>query len=775
MMLMQKEVKNLLDITYQDDLPNSPKSKIFNNTEHSRLRIIRDNPNEEISPEEVGFDDFVEILKKPSRDRTTNDILAICKYMSRTDLLEKLQKEKLPDDHMNNILNAISSNMEVTFLEKNKVLFKAEEIGDKFYIVLKGRVAILEAKEYKMNITIDEYYNQLLLQRQQDERYLFNKTIKANQTLFPINDMAELDRLGELFFKLMLRKKISEKEKNIDTLKAFLKNHGKTFNTYGISEDYLYEILLSDDVYQMVASWESYLDSKIKLTPEEVSDAERFRHFSKNEVKEFSVFQYRKFMTKYPGQYFGDFALESFNKRRQNTIIAEDDCILTYVDQKIYHQYISEEKKKIRLKDVSFIHENFFFKAIKFSNFEKFYFNFFIPHEYERGYTFYKQGDKSDFMIIVQEGEVELSTTLNIMDIQGIIKEFVEKLKNNKYCEDASYLTGFDNNLYLKNKSKEFNERCFLKKLIPLYKLGSRDIIGMEDLIIDCNRVSKATVISKKAIVYTLEFDKLQKILEREKFTNYPYNKLGIMKVISLMKRLFHYKETTIKVFEKNYNNKIYKEDINKNFSDCVVKTIINTSLPPIEAIPVQIKESTDFLDRVSLLKPKNRTIIETDLKTVGVEDDEIIVKKNNRIKQRSLDDSLINSIKKQIETYNKKFISMTNLNTLNSKEFFFVTKEKLTANPGGMTHVDFLEAAQEEINKDIIIKKRYTLLPVIEKWKVNKQKRRSFEKKLEQSYSSPKIKTTRKLIRKSLKLTPSLRDDFNLNTKELIINNTLK
>ena len=131
-------------------------------------------------PEEVSFDGFIEILRKPSNQRINSDINVISKYMAKTDLLDKLQKEKLPEDHLRNILNAVCLNMEVTFLQKQQVLFKADEIGDKFYIIIQGRVAILEAKEVKLNETIDEYYNQLLMLRQQDERHLFNKTIKAN-------------------------------------------------------------------------------------------------------------------------------------------------------------------------------------------------------------------------------------------------------------------------------------------------------------------------------------------------------------------------------------------------------------------------------------------------------------------------------------------------------------------------------------------------------------------------------------------------------------------
>jgi CRP-like cAMP-binding protein len=714
----------------------------------------------------------------------------ISKYMARTDLLEKLQKERLPDDHLNNILNAVSSNMEVTFLPKNKVLFKADEIGDKFFIILKGRVAILEAKETKHNLNIDDYYGQLVMLRQQDERYLFNKTAKANITIFPIVDFHELDRLSEFFFKLMFRKRISEKGKDIDTLKGFLKDHDRSFNTYGISEDYLYEILSSDDGYSMAASWESYLYGRVKLTTEEHVELERFKHFMKNELREFSIFQYRKFMTLYSGQYFGDFALDSIHKKRMNTIIAEDDCILTYVDQKIYQTYIAEEKKKIRLKYVTFIHENFFFKSIKTSNFDKSYFNFFIPHEYERGYQIFKQGDKSDFLIIVHEGEIELSTTLSIMDIHGLIKEFIEKLKNNRYfSEDLPALGSFDNNLYLKNKSKEFNERCLVKKLIPLYKLGSKDIIGAEDLIIGCNRISKATVISKKAIVYTLELDKLNKILEREKFTNYPYNKLGIMKIISLMKRLFHYKDTTIKVFEKNYNNKVYREGFNNNFSDCVVKTIINTSLPPIEEhmVPVQnlVKESTtEFLDRVNIFKPKEKVkkiTFEVGEQKEWEDDGEILfgtAKRNARAKQKSLDDSLIKSIKKEIEAYNKKFVSMTNLGNFNNENEFFVTKEKLNYRKikPGLTFIDVLDGgnnndhAENDILKDETVRK-YKPLPMIAKWKANREKRKSFDKKIEQSYSSPKIHP-KKHIRKGLKLTSSLAVDVCASTKELVIIN---
>jgi CRP-like cAMP-binding protein len=720
------------------------------------------------------------------------DIYGISKYMTRTDLLEKLKKEKLPEDHLNNILSAISSNIEVTFLTKGQVIFKVDDPGDKFYIILKGRLAILDTREQKVNTTIDDYYDQLLMLRKGDEKYLFNKTIKANPQVFPITDMNELDKLNELFFKIMLKKRIDEQEKSIDNLKAFMKEHGRNLNMYGISEDYLYEITLSDDSYTKALSWENYLYSKIRFTADEQMELERFKGFSKNEIREFRIFQYKKFMNLYSGQYFGDYALDSSNKKRQNTVIAEDDSIIVYIDQKIYSEYISEEKAKIRLKYVNFIHDNFFFKSIKFTHFDKIYFKSFVPHEYERGYNIFKQGDKADMLVIVHEGEIELSTNLSILDIHSLIKEFIGTLKKNKYfSEDLGLLESFDNNMYLKNKSKEFNDKCQLKKLIPLYKLSSKDIIGTEEIIMNCNRITKATVISKKAIIYTLELDKLNKILEAERFTNYPFYKIGIMKIISLMKRLFHYKDTSFKVLQKLYNTRTHKEDAITNFSDCVVKAIIKPTTryaeeEELERMPIlpKLKVSSDnMLDKI-LKKQKTKKNASTMDIAVISQTDELMDEENVDFKQKdkvninSKDDNLIKSIKKEINGYRKKFVCFADTSTVNEQDEFYVSREKLLPikhAQSSLKHLDFLQVDTNNNSfnngkENIEQKRSHKLLPIIEKFRIGKQRRESFDKKLAKSYTSRKQLSKIKKIKinnRTLKLTTAHIVDNDLNNSQ--------
>jgi len=71
------------------------------------------------------------------------------------------------------------------------------DIGDKFYIILKGKVSILLDRQIKINLTEEEYYMHLLKLRKYNEINFVNKTIDANKKIFIIGNEDELRKITE--------------------------------------------------------------------------------------------------------------------------------------------------------------------------------------------------------------------------------------------------------------------------------------------------------------------------------------------------------------------------------------------------------------------------------------------------------------------------------------------------------------------------------------------------------------------------------------------------
>ena len=72
--------------------------------------------------------------------------------------------------------------------EKNEIIVKEGEKGDEFFLILKGKVAILvlEPKYYYM--TEEEYILHLLKLKQNNENECIKQTIIQNQLIYPIEE-----------------------------------------------------------------------------------------------------------------------------------------------------------------------------------------------------------------------------------------------------------------------------------------------------------------------------------------------------------------------------------------------------------------------------------------------------------------------------------------------------------------------------------------------------------------------------------------------------------
>jgi CRP-like cAMP-binding protein len=590
-------------------------------------------------------------LKKKAKERTSKDLLIICKFLEKTELLNKLKSdntESIISTNMSSLLFFCAVNAELEFILKGETIFRIDDPGDKFYIILKGTVNILKPVESVTKMTREEYFRHLFNLKLGDN-YLLNQTVKVNFEKIPLFAYEDLDKIDEIIFHAKLIKnlyKFTQEEMN-----KFLHTHKEYSNRYKfvrvLMNEMSYESFVQEVAFTIDPFFEQYLDiiesDKISVT----------------------VIRIDIFMKLHVGQYFGDVALENKSKKRNATLIAEQDCFFAVLDQKTYSEQILEEKQRIKNKEITFLNELMFFQPIKRSQFEKKYFHEIIYQEYTRGEILFKEKHSVEELIIIKEGVIELSTIKNILELHHMTKTLTSL---DGYLAD---LFVNENNLELNNKPKDFIDKMTEKKKLSLFKYSSREVMGVDEIFFGLNHLYNATVISERVKVYKISIDLLNKILQEEKNCHFFFKKFAFTKVTLLVKRLFDLKNSALYVLDKSYSNLLnganakrensLKEHENFVFLNVKVK---NDSNSPNVNKDRKNNINDNNVNSLNLKKSFSNANINISNKSNTTR------KKNlSNIPKFSYEDEQLKLLKKGFGKIEKKFVSSNNL---------FITNENL-------------------------------------------------------------------------------------------------
>ena len=154
-------------------------------------------------------------------------------------------------------------------------------------------------------------------------------------------------------------------------------------------------------------------------------------YFIDDQIIQKDVFIYhdQKFLSLGTNSHFGDSAMDSHTTRNA-TVIASENTDVGYLEMRLYHSHISQEKYKLINKKLRFILDYSFFHRINPFIFEKKYFSLFITDNYRKGDVLFNEDQKATFAYFIEEGIVELTTSKNTVEIQILIK-ILENKRNN--------------------------------------------------------------------------------------------------------------------------------------------------------------------------------------------------------------------------------------------------------------------------------------------------------------------------------------------------------
>ena len=299
--------------------------------------------------------------------------------------------------------------------------------------------------------------------------------------------------------------------------------------------------------------------------------------------------KYEIFMILEPGAFFGEMALENESYRRNATIRVEENCFIASLSNELYNAIFLEENKKLKIKDVNFICNNFFFKEISPVIFNKYYYPMLKLINKEKNDCIYLQDTKISSIFLLKEGSIKYEICASIFEINQLIKKLIESLiKNRKNFKIENKLLNNLRKEYLLNK-KMFNVRnqnyIMSEELRKKYKYEissceEYETMGILEFFIKMNCIHSCYANSPQVKLLEINRDSLEKILNLEKDIVTSYYTLVYSKIISTIKRLGSIEKNFINQIEDKINSNFYSEKNLNNSDNNEFKKDIQ-SLPP--------------------------------------------------------------------------------------------------------------------------------------------------------------------------------------------------
>ena len=443
-------------------------------------------------------------------------------------------------------IKQIAINMKYEYYNKNTVMFKYGEKGDKFYIILKGKVGFLIPKKVKYNLNEEEYLVNLLKLYQNGEHEIVKNILRINQHTYDFGEDIE--------------KFISE------TINDFYKNNKK----------YKYSIL----VYKKLIELSSNLHKiKNKLNQNNIN-IQTYIDMNKSTIGNQAVKNKRpiilynyQYVNNYEvGQTFGYMALESRSNKRTSTAITITDCELASLEKEEYVEFLGGIHHKTRNNLYDLI------SSLKvLGNISKPTFDYDVIHKikfinYKTNEIIIKEKKTLNIFYIFYSGSFKLEVKKNITGLNELIVK-LKKIRgkilgvpDDLIQKDISdHLLEINGSIINKKYNDESIKKEYFKKhnfivsiITDNFLLGLPDTVDPETNLTLFN----CSCISNYCDGYEISNKVLKTICkgERYKFNN-DVMQMSLTKINYYIDRIIHYKNSLLlKIKEMEFSiNKIHR------------------------------------------------------------------------------------------------------------------------------------------------------------------------------------------------------------------------
>ena len=642
-----------LEIDNHENISKTEKEELFN-------KIKKDTKEKNNI---IDLDIFTIFEKIPQR-RTYKDIIILKKYLSKTKLSLFFKDLKLDNESIEKLLLICAIEMKIIKFNKNTIIYKISDLPDYIYLVISGKINVIKLLKDDIKMSGLEYFSFLMSLKKNNEIERFNLTINENNNIFNIN-INDKDII-EFYF---LRNVINQ------ILNDFDINFKEILNLCNLTSDFFE--LDSNKIDNLNYIKENIKKILIKIPPLSDNQISNYLFFQDNYFKKtISIYNYNITTNLQQGEFFGYYSQEK--NKREETIKTEENSILLYLENKQFDYYVSKAKYSLIKKEIDFLQENYIFGKIHKKKFERVYFNYFTLEEYKKGDILTDEFIPLKNVYFIKNGEVDLYSKKNSVQIQSLLNRFQKVDKNNKNFYTYKYNNLKTNVIELK---KEFEEN----KLTKIVSLKDKEIIGLECIFygLDCLTSSKVSLDQTK--IYKIPVNKFLDIINNEK------------NILSTIENIVKNKLDMLYSIFFNLNNiKISLADAKENFRQQIEyeKEVIIPNEKKINInkfqklremlLEIQKNNRNQFKEKKSMLPllQKNKSlkkilirqnstkdIIKT-IRNKNKSNDDVNIRLNSTNKNSiSFEDNILHKIKKNIIKDNKMKVNiyLKNKNKANS------------------------------------------------------------------------------------------------------------
>ena len=538
---------------------------------------------------------FLEIvLKKPFSFGRNRIINTVSKNIQQSKLPTKLLEDYRSDKKINsvNLCNLFAHNLNYSKLYEKEILYRIGENDNRLFYILSGRIQVLKPKELTcMKMTTLEYLKYCKYLHKNNEIYLLNEVINSNSQVLPLISTDDVALISRLYFIDELSEKIEKRmiSNNTDLIKFFHLWHF-SFDDFNIitSEINSIERKKQGKILGAEQEWEDYINERCCPSEGEFHFYEPFKRLLKQkQIRFITCFVYQSESYLEPGDYFGDLSYESNIRENKFTIRAQKDSVLAWIKNNDYLNVIDPKRKMETIKEISFLHNYFFFKEIGLPYFEKNYYEYFSVHTYTRGNVIYSTGDKPKDLIFIRKGKLSFEIKCSVIDLFFLVKDlfnnlitnsifnYISKNKKKKLLskETINILrkSAYDNRLKkLLRKNPKFFDELKKAKKFQISEINGHEIIGIEEIFLNVPYIMKCTVNDNRAVCYNFPIDNISQIIKDGKGILFSYIQTAVNKIISLIKRLDTIKNNSLHLekMKFDYDFKINQLEDKKNIKE---------------------------------------------------------------------------------------------------------------------------------------------------------------------------------------------------------------
>jgi len=393
----------------------------------------------------------IQVLQIPPKLRNSQDINSLLENTSEINFFKKIRDE----EKTNEIHRACCQVMHLESYKAGSNIINFGEKGDKFYILLRGRVGVLLPTKKAVVLNPSEI-KQIRNSREQKSTL---PTLKS--------DSEESEDEEELF--------ITPKNKQRRKGKFLTKEVVKVLESYRQKE-----IKSNEEHMTSIEQQESKISQifQNELERERQMVMEMAKNYEGSESVEIELEQLQEVAELKAGAHFGEFALLS-DKPRAATIRAKENCLLAVLKKSDFRRILGSISEKKVNEKIEFLYSLSYFKNWTRIAVHKLSYNF-KSLVLSKNQCLYKEGDKVKNVYFVKNGEFKISKQVtekrNVINNPSCNGSLEQKIKNFSFM-----------------KLRNIRQKNFTKEIQLVIK-GKNEILGGEEVVQDLEHRQQSCV-----------------------------------------------------------------------------------------------------------------------------------------------------------------------------------------------------------------------------------------------------------------------------------------